>query len=258
MYLSALRFMQIQAGLKDPFAQTAWPRLDYVVKGIKKVEAEKGVASRTRLPITPSILRKLQEGWSNSSSYCEFDRKMLWAACCLGFLGFLRAREMTVPSNGTYDASVHLSVADIAVDNSKFPSVVMVTIKASKTDPFRKGVNLYLGKTGASTCPVEAIRSYLCMRGTSYGPLFRFADKRLLTWQQFVEALRDKLKQANIAQDQYCGHSLRIGAATTAAARGMEDCIIKTLGRWESEAYMQYVKIPRQQLAGYSRLLALP
>ena len=58
VYLSALRFMQIQAGLKDPFAHVAWPRLDYVVKGIKKVEAEKGVATRTRLPITPSILQR--------------------------------------------------------------------------------------------------------------------------------------------------------------------------------------------------------
>ena len=124
VYLSALHFMQIQAGLKDPFAQVAWPRLDYVVKGIKKVEAEKGVASRTRLPITPSILKKQQEVWSTSSSYSAFDRRMLRAACCLCFFGFLRAGEMTVPSDNTYDASVHLSVADIAVDNSKFPSVV--------------------------------------------------------------------------------------------------------------------------------------
>ena len=72
--------MQIQAGLKDPFVQVAWPCLDYVVKGIKKVEVEKGVASHTRLPIAPSILQKLQEVWSTSSTYNAFDRKMLWQA----------------------------------------------------------------------------------------------------------------------------------------------------------------------------------
>ena len=246
--------MQIQAGLKDPFAHVAWPRLDYVVKGIKKVEAEKGVTTRTRLPITPSILQKLQEVWSTSSTYCAFDRKMLWAACCLGFFGFLRAGEMTAPSDS---ASVHLSISDVAVDNSRFPSVIMVKIKASKTDPFRKGVNLFLGKTGSSVCPVSAILSYLCVRGMSSGALFLFSDGRLLTRQRFVEALRIGLKEANV-QDQYCGHSLRIGAATTAAAKGMEDSIIKTLGRWESVAYLQYVKIPRQQLAGYSRVLVSP
>ena len=247
--------MQIQAGLKDPFAQVAWPRLDYVVKGIKKVEAEKGVASWTRLPITRSILQKLQEVWSTSSKCCAFDRKMLWAACCLGFFGFLRVGEMTAPIDATYDASVHLSISDIAVDNSRSPAVVRVTVKASKTDPFRKGVQLYLGKTGTTVCPVTAMVSYLCVRGMSSGALFRFSDGRLLTRQRFVEALRTGLEKVNVPQDQYCGHILRIGAATTAAAKGLEDSIIKTLGRWESVAYLQYVKILRQQLAGYSRLL---
>ena len=41
----------------------------------------------------------------------------------------------------------------------------------------------------------------------------------------------------------------------TVAARGIEDHIIKTLGRWESVAYLQHVKIPRSQLAGYLNIL---
>ena len=57
-------------------------------------------------------------------------------------------------------------------------------------------------------------------------------------------------------QSKYCGHHFRIGAATTAAAKGVEDCVIKTLGRWESLAYLQYVKLPREQLSAYSMLLA--
>ena len=38
--------------------------------------------------------------------------------------------------------------------------------------------------------------------------------------------------------EKYSGHSFRIGAATTAAAKGIEDCIIKILGWWESLAYL--------------------
>ena len=71
-----------------------------------------------------------------------------------------------------------------------------------------------------------------------------------------MEKVRDGLKRAGIDQTKYCGHSFRIGAATTAAAKGVEDCIIKILGRWESLAYLQYVKLPREQLSGYSSLLA--
>ena len=162
---------------------------------------------------------------------------------------------MTVPSDEEYDSSVHLSVQDIAVDDSKHRSVLRIAIKQSKTDPFRKGVDLFVGKTGSSLCPVAAMLSYLCARGMAEGPLFKFADGRVLTRQRFVSAVREGLEKAGIDSSKYSGHSFRIGAATTAAARGIEDCVIKTLGRWESVAYLQYVKLPRSQLAGYSNVL---
>ena len=60
-----------------------------------------------------------------------------------------------------------------------------------------------------------------------------------------------------IRHAQYAGHSFRIGAATTAAAAGVEDSIIKTLGRWESAAYLLYLRIPRERLAALSKLLSM-
>lgn len=65
-------------------------------------------------------------------------------------------------------------------------------------------------------------------------------------------------KPASTKTSKYCSHSVRISAATTAAAKGVEDCVIKILGRWESLAYLQYVKLPRERLAGYSSVLASP
>ena len=99
---------------------------------------------------------------------------------------------------------------------------------------------------------------YLSKRGMSPGPLFHFEDGRALSRQLFVEAVRKGLRMAGMEQDKYCGHSFRIGAATTAAAKGIEDSLIKTLGRWESLAYLQYVKVPHSQLAGISNILASP
>ena len=72
---------------------------------------------------------------------------MMWATCCLAFFGFLRCGEFTVPNQREFDVNTHLSVTDIAVDSKTSPSVIQVTIKQSKTDPFRKGVQLFLGQT---------------------------------------------------------------------------------------------------------------
>lgn len=59
-----------------------------------------------------------------------------------------------MPSDEEYVPSVHLSVNDILVDDAKHPSVLCIRIKQSKTDPFRKGVDLFVGKTGSGLCPV--------------------------------------------------------------------------------------------------------
>ena len=254
MYLSAIRHMQIEAALPDPFKGAPMARLEYVTRGIKKHEAEMKVGQRPRLPITPPLLLQMRAVWEPTGD--SHNTKMLWAASCLCFFAFLRAGELTVPAEREYDPEVHLSMGDVAVDDTGQPTLLRVVIKRSKTDPFRKGVNLFVGRTQSVLCPVAAVLDYLCIRGTNPGPLFIFADGRPLTRARFAEEVRSVLSRAGVDQSQYCTHSFRIGAATTAAAKGIEDSLIKTLGRWESAAYLQYVRIPRSQLTHVSSRLA--
>ena len=94
---------------------------------------------------------------------------------------------------------------------------------------------------------------YLVVRGKAAGPLFLWKDGQFLTWANFVATVKAALESAGMEASNFNDHSFRIGAASTAAARGMEDCMIKILGRWESDAYQRYVKIPRQELANYTK-----
>ena len=158
---------------------------------------------------------------------------------------------MSVPNDSEYDPAGHLSVSDIAVDNPRELSMVRIRIKQSKTDPFRRGITLFVGRTSSDLCPVAALMGYLQVRGWPSSLVPRWAR---ITRVRFAEEVRAALQAAGVSQLKYCTHSFRLGAATTAAAaKGVEDSVIKTLGRWESVAYLQYVRIPQERLTAYSQ-----
>ena len=166
---------------------------------------------------------------------------MLWAACCLGFFGFLRAGEFTV--NSTFHPSTHMTVSDLQADSLVNPTCFKVHLKYSKTDPFRTGCDIYVGRGVGSVCPIMALGNYLSLRGSAPGPLFTFSAGRPLTRQQLSSSVQSILHAAGFS-GSYSGHSFRIGAATTAAARGVPDHLIKMLGRWSSDAYQIYIRTP--------------
>ena len=71
---------------------------------------------------------------------------------------------MTVPSDQGFDPAVHLTRMDIAVDNQVVPCTLRVELKQSRTDPFKQGIFLFVGKTESDICPVAAILAYLAVR----------------------------------------------------------------------------------------------
>ena len=225
-------------------------QLEYVLRGVKRTAQ---VTKRTRLPVTPDILEKLRGTWQHHPNSKE--AVMLWAAATMCFFGFLRVGEIVSPQ-GAFDAACHLVQGDVRVNDLEDPKFVVVRIKASKTDPFRKGVSVYVGRTGTRLCPVAAILSYMVQRGGTEGPFFRLEDGRGLTRDRFVSEVRNALTRAGLDCSLYAGHSFHIGAATTAARNGVQDSLIKTLGRWESAAYMLYIRTPPEVLCGVASTLA--
>ncbi len=160
-----------------------------------------------------------------------------------------------VPSDAEYDPSSHLSYGDVRVDDTANPQYLEIYLKASKTDPFRQGVSVVVGRTGEDLCPVAAGLAYMVTRGASLGPFFLFADEKFLTRDRFVKAIPNAMSSAGVEAEHYSGHSYRIGAATTASSRGVPDVLIKTMGRWESSAYTLYIRTPREQLCAVARNL---
>ena len=177
---------------------------------------------------------------------------MLWAACCTGFFKFLRGGEFTVRSTREFDPTAALMLENIAVDWHDNPAMVRIRLKSSKTDPFRHGVDVFLGQTHRDLCPVSALLAYPVV----VGPLLVFKDGLFLTRDRLVEAVRSALQMAGVDTNRFTGHRFCIGAATFAAHICIQDSTIKMLGRWESSAHQQYIRTTRDTLAAFSAQLA--
>ena len=142
------------------------------------------------------------------------------------------------------------------------PSNLAARIKASKTELFRQGVTIYLGRTTYCICPDAAVLSNLVKRGRTPGSWFIFVDGRYLTHDRFIKAVRDAICIALSGIDafKYAGHSFRIGATTTltAASSGVQDSLIRTMGWWECSVYTLYICTPRDKISKVAATLVGP
>ena len=249
-----MRRLQIARNLPDPQI-ASMPKLEGVIRGIKSQQAlSRDPSARNRLPITPDLLLKLKDYFQQRSA--NPDSFMLWAAISTCFFGFMRSGEITVPSESAFDPASHLCITDVTIDCINDPQMVKLNLKTSKTDPFRKGVEIVLGRTRNALCPVTALLAYLALRGNGPGFLFLCAGGHPLTKQRFISAVREALATIGVDPSQYAGHSFRIGAATAAGVCGLNDSTIQMLGRWQSSAYKLYIRTPREKLASFSAILS--
>ena len=88
------------------------------------------------------------------------NQDMLWAAVCACFFGFVRSGEITVPLESAYDLAAHLTYSDVSINDPGHPTLMKLRLKASKTDSFRKGVDIVMGRIYNELCPIEAMLSH--------------------------------------------------------------------------------------------------
>lgn len=254
-YLSALRHVRLTSSPSDHCPSLHSPQMSLLLRGIRRTQSQPG-PRLVRLPMTPTLMRRIKSSLATQAR--SYGNILLWAACCVGFFGFLRCGEFLVPDSATFDPHSHLSLHDISLDTSASCWVIMLYIKTSKTDQFHQGCSVALGSTGSDLCPVAALLDYLAVRGKAAGPLFQLENGQPLKRRTFTTQVQQALTASGVNGSLFNGHSFRIGAATAASAAGVPETTIKLLGRWQSSAYQQYIRTPPSDLAHISRQLVEP
>ena len=228
-------------------------QLQRLLKGFKRTSDN---TRRKREPMTISILSQLYDILKPMLSE-DLDTVMIWASFTLAFFGFLRVSEFTSPTPAKAGSS--LTVRDVSfTPNIANPTSISVTIKQSKTDPFREGTTLTIAKSKSHVCAVEALREYLLQRNpqNEHEPLFTLQNGEALTRTVLNSNIRTLLLCLGYQHKHYAPHSFRIGAATTAAAANLPPWLIKTLGRWRSDCYEVYIRAPRSIIDSVPATLA--
>ena len=125
-----------------------------------------------------------------------------------------------------------------------------IYIPWSKTDQTGEGhiVRIARGHS-ALTCPVEALRDWLNSTGIQSGRIFRRVRKNgsfrenLSDWAIW-HIVKTRMKALGLKNwDEFAGHSMRAGFASTAAENGASFQAIKTQGNWKSDqSLMRYIR----------------
>jgi hypothetical protein len=259
-YLTHVRSMHVDADL--PFSAVESPMVQRLIRGIKRYHGERD--RKPKMPITLPILQQLLRNLSPGHAAYH----SIYAACCVAYSGLLRCGEFTVHDSNKFSPEVNLAGMHVTfVPNFNTATHVIVSLPASKTDPFRKGISIHLSAApNLITCPVAALKRLFASRPGGHNtyspeaPLFTGSDGLALTRNEFISAIRSALTAAGLNAALYSGHSFRRGAASSAASAGCSDYEIQLLGRWRSDAYKLYIDMDsaRQLYLSYSLHLAVP
>jgi hypothetical protein len=224
-----------------------------MIRGIKRYMGEKD--RRPKLPITFDILRLLVSLYPSPQGVAILNYT---AAIRLAVAAFLRCGEFTVRNVKSFDPAAHLTRSCVRFEPSfDNASYIVLTIPSSKTDPFRKGVSLFISAApGSLTCPVTSIKLlYLLDPRPPESSLFVGADGLPLLRSEILRKLREDLARLGFDASKYAGHSFRRGSASSAAAAGFNELELQQLGRWRSDAYKLYIEPNRFRLLSLSARL---
>lgn len=178
------------------------------------------------------------------ASYCDFNLSIpLCVKPCvlLGHALFLRSSNLVSPSNDEWCGPHTLKSSDIRSSSDK----LIVRICSTKTQVSPVSITV-LSNPCTSICPVQAWNNYVKVVGPSVlGPAFIIFPGRPLTAKLVVTSMRQALMyDPSIDVSKVSMHSLRRGAAQSAAIAGVSESKIMASGQWKSKSGLKPYLLP--------------
>ena len=217
--------------LKGHYLDTKHPSIIENIMGIKR---RKGSIQKAKKPILINDLKQIINVIDNQNNE-EIKKLRDRTIILVGFSGGFRRNEIT---------SLNYEDLDFVKEGVK------INIKKSKTDQFGEGLLKGIPYfDNLQYCPVISLKKWIDVSNIYSGPLFRRFTKgsslsvNRLSDQTVALLIKEYTKLAGIDNQNYSGHSLRSGFATSAAESGVEERNIMAMtGHKSSEMVRRYIK----------------
>ena len=217
--------------LKGHYLDTKHPAIIENIMGIKR---RKGTFQKAKKPILISSLKKIINVIDQQKKE-EIKKLRDRSIILIGFSGGFRRNE----------------IVSLDYDDLDFvPEGLKLSIRRSKTDQYGQGFTKALPYFDSSQyCPVVSLKKLLELSKIRSGAVFRRFSKgsklseNRLTDQTVALLIKEYLNLAGIDSQNFSGHSLRSGFATSAAESGVEERNIMAMtGHKSTEMVRRYIK----------------
>ena len=237
-YINIIRVLHLECGLPHPFKES-W----LVKTTVKGIERTKGCAPARKTPITPELLLAIKRGLNLATvKDCVF-----WAACLVLFFGLLRKSNL-FQDDGSFDPKKQLTRDSVSADHQS----LTITVSWSKTiQRHEKVLTIRLPLLPHHPlCPVKAVVDMFIALGPA-DPKEQAFPLKGSDFNQRLRALTAGL------EGDFSSHSFRRGGATWALNCAIPESVIRMMGDWKSQVYLQYLdQLPQNVIDRYRRVFA--
>ena len=217
--------------LKGYYLDTKHPSIIENIMGIKR---RKGSSQKGKKPLLINSLKQIINVIDEQKKE-EIKKLRDRSIILIGFSGGFRRNEIV---------SLDYEDLDFVTEGVK------ITLRRSKTDQFGEGSIKGLPYFDSTQyCPIVSLKKWISISNINSGPLFRRFTKgsklsiKRLTDQTVALLIKEYLTLAGIDSQNYSGHSLRSGFATSAAESGVEERNIMAMtGHKSTEMVRRYIK----------------
>ena len=209
--------------------------------------------SKQAAPMTPKLLEQIH----GQLDLNNVQDAVFWAVCIFGFFLLFRKSNLIPDTKNGFDSSKQLSRGDVAFTQEN----IVVGIRWAKNMQFGRNLSTFPLPIlpDSVLCPKRAIQKvFELVPGSDDDSLFKITEGITFTYRQFQDKLHRVLAAVPVDDpSSFSSHSFRRGGATFSFLCGVPSEIIKVLGGWKSDVYIQYLHLPVEARIAASRLIKL-